>query len=749
MLINPAPVSLQTSESRYRRLFETAQDGILLLNAETAQIEDVNPYLINMLGYTHLEFLGKKLWEVGSFADISESQQIFAALQLAGYIRYENLPLTTKTGARIQVEFVSNSYDCEGVKVIQCNIRDITERKALEQKIQRHTQLYAALSQCNKAIVRSADQQQLFLQICRAAVDYGGMKTAFVGLIDTKTQLLHTVANFGEGAAQLSDIKVSADPASPYGRGPISMAIRDHQPYWCQDFLHDPLNAPWQKRGVQAGWAASAALPLYHNQRVIGAFVLYSGIVQSFDIAACDLLVEMAADISFALDNFAREVLRKQDESDIAQLAFYDPLTALPNRRLLHSRIQQTLNSEFLPGKHSAMFMIDLDNFKDLNDTLGHNIGDLLLIEVARRLQAAVDAEATVARLGGDEFIVLVSALDVMPATANRQAAEIGNKILSAISNVYSLKGNEYHGSASIGVSLFTSGRVTEAELLKHTDTAMYQVKTAGGNNLYFYNPAQQAAVEKRAALARDLQGAIQGNQLSLYYQAQVDNNRSILGVEALLRWRHPQHGLVSPALFIPLAEEKGLIINIGQWVLETACAQLKAWEADSQLNTLKIAVNVSTRQFYQADFVEQVMNTLNKIAIDPHRLRLELTESVVMDDVDDTILKMHALRRYGVSFSLDDFGAGYSSLAYLTKLPVDQLKIDQSFVRNIGLKPSDAVIVQTILGMAHNLGMEVLAAGVETEDQRSFLEMHGCRHYQGYLFGRPTPAAEFQALLK
>ncbi len=748
VLNNPANLSLRISESRYRRLFETAQDGILLLNADTAQIEDVNPYLIHMLGYSHLEFLGKKLWEVGSFADISQSKEIFAALQLSGYVRYENLPLTTKTGLRIQVEFVSNSYDCEGIKVIQCNIRDITERKALDSQILRHIQLYAALSQCNKAIVHCVDQQQLFLQICRAAVEYGGMKTAFIGLIEADTEVLGIAASFGESAAELSDIEISACPNSPFGQGPIGVAIRTRTPFWCQDFSHDPLNIPWLERGKKAGWAASACLPLYHNQQVIGAFVLYSSAKNSFDAAACDLLVEMATDISFALDNLAREVLRKQAEADIAQLAFYDPLTALPNRRLLHNRLQQTLNTEFEPGRHSAMFMIDLDNFKNLNDSLGHNIGDLLLIEVAKRLQACVSATATVARLGGDEFIVLVSDLDTQLATATSQAAAIGHKILAAISQVYSLKGNEYHGSTSIGISLFTSGNTTETELLKHTDTAMYQAKSVGGNNLYFYNPALQAALEIRTELGRDLHSAISGHQLSLYYQAQVDNKRQVLGAEALLRWQHPQRGLISPLLFIPLAEEKGVIIDIGHWVLESACVQLKAWEADPRFSALKIAVNVSARQFYQVDFVEQVICILRKTAVDPHKLRLELTESVVMDDIDDTIVKMHALRRYGVSFSLDDFGTGYSSLSYLTQLPVDQLKIDQSFVHNIGVKHSDAIIVQTIIGMADNLGMEVLAEGVETEAQRLFLAQHGCRHYQGFLFCRPAPIAELETLV-
>ncbi len=285
--------------------------------------------------------------------------------------------------------------------------------------------------------------------------------------------------------------------------------------------------------------------------------------------------------------------------------------------------------------------------------------------------------------------------------------------------------------------------------MLKRTDTAMYQAKSTGGNTWRFFDPAMQAALEFRTALARDLHCALAENQLSLFYQVQVDQNGHIFGAEALLRWLHPQRGLVSPRQFIPLAEEMGLIVQIGHWVLETACAQLKAWETVPQLRDLMLAVNVSIRQFYQPDFVEQVMAVLEKIAIDPGKLKLELTESVVMDDIDDTIVKMHALRERGVRFSLDDFGTGYSSLSYLTQLPLDQLKIDQSFVRNISLKLSDAVIAQTIIGMAQNLGIEVIAEGVETEAQREFLEQHGCWRYQGYLFSKPVPIGKFEALLK
>jgi len=313
--------ALRVSESRYRRLFESAQDGILLLNADTAQIEDVNPYLINLLGYSHEEFLGKKLWEVGPFADRAESKEMFAELQATGYVRYEDLPLKTKAGARIDVEFVSNTYDCEGIKVIQCNIRNITERKADEAKLQRHKQYYAALSQCNKAIVHSVNKGELFLQICRAAVQFGGMKMAWVGLVDSETLMVWPAASFGDDTGYLKGIGISVDADSPFGCGPTGTAIREDRPFWCLDFMNDPITAPWHERAAHAGCAASATLPLHSKGIAIGALTLYSGEVDPFDELARELLVEMAADISFALDNFASESQRKQAEEQVHRLA--------------------------------------------------------------------------------------------------------------------------------------------------------------------------------------------------------------------------------------------------------------------------------------------------------------------------------------------------------------------------------------------------------------------------------------------
>jgi len=438
----------------------------------------------------------------------------------------------------------------------------------------------------------------------------------------------------------------------------------------------------------------------------------------------------------------------KQAEAEIHTLAFYDPLTELPNRRLMLDRLIHTLTSSERSCHYGAVLLIDLDHFKELNDTKGHGVGDLLLIEVAKRLRACLRADDTVARLGGDEFVVILADLGANADHAAVQAEAIAEKIRTEIGLPSKLQETVYQGSPSIGICLFHGQDISVDELIMRADTAMYQAKRSGRNAIRFFDPATHAAMAARIALDADLRQALPEGQLRLYYQMQVDQHRAVVGAEVLLRWQHPERGLVSPLQFIPLAEETGQIVAIGAWVLENACAQLRAWQSDPARSGLTLAVNVSARQFRQADFVDRVLDILNRTGIDPDRLKLELTESLVLDNVHDTIVKMRVLQGHGVRFSLDDFGTGYSSLAYLSRLPLDQVKIDQSFVGKIGVQPRDQVIVQTIIGMAENLGLKVIAEGVETEAQLAFLQRHGCPAYQGYLFGQPVPLDEFERVL-
>src|SRR3990167_4541183 len=438
----------------------------------------------------------------------------------------------------------------------------------------------------------------------------------------------------------------------------------------------------------------------------------------------------------------------RRANAEIESLAFYDPLTGLPNRRLLLDRLGQASVLAQRSGQLGALLFLDLDHFKALNDTLGHEVGDELLQQVAQRLRACVRVADTVARLGGDEFVVMLNELSSSTEEAAKLAQRIGEKILHGLSQPYVLKGHAHQSGCSIGATLFGGSLQTATELLKQADIAMYQVKARRGNGLCFFDPRMQVAINDRAQLEADLREALAQGQFALHYQPQFTPEGCIVGAEVLLRWQHPERGMVSPAQFIAVAEESDLILHIGQWVLRTACQQLALWQQDPRSSHLQLSVNVSARQFRQPEFVRQVTEIIQETGVRSHLLTLELTESLVLDNVDDAIEKMHQLRTKGVRFSVDDFGTGYSSLAYLTRLPLHQLKIDQSFVRNLGARATDDVIVQTIIGMARNLELEVIAEGVETQEQKDFLVRHGCDLYQGYLLGRPMPVDALDAVL-
>lgn len=431
---------------------------------------------------------------------------------------------------------------------------------------------------------------------------------------------------------------------------------------------------------------------------------------------------------------------RKRDEDRIERLAFYDSLTGLPNRRLLMDRLHNALALRERDGSTGAILFIDLDNFKDLNDTRGHDVGDQLLKQVAVRLGECVRDADTVARLGGDEFVVMLQQLSPQMQEAAADVEVVGRKILQTLNQSYRLGGVEHHSTPSVGVAMFQEGHITIDELLKRADLAMYQAKAAGRNTLRFFDPAMQAAATARATVESDLRHALHNDQMVLYYQPVVDVEERTIGVEALVRWMHPVRGLVSPVEFISVAEQTGLILELGLWVLRAACQQLVQWSGDAKTRSLSISVNVSARQFRHPNFAQQVLDVLRQTGANPYRLKLELTESLLLTDFADVTHKMTELRSIGVSFSLDDFGTGYSSLSYLKQLPLDHLKIDQSFVRGVLEDPNDAAIARTILTLAASLDLGVVAEGVEIAGQRDFLKENGCRAFQGYLFGRPVP---------
>ncbi|MDD2711502.1 MAG: EAL domain-containing protein [Simplicispira sp.] len=437
------------------------------------------------------------------------------------------------------------------------------------------------------------------------------------------------------------------------------------------------------------------------------------------------------------------------NQQAIHQLAYYDPLTQLPNRRLLRERMQAALTASGQDDHHRALLLLDLDNFKTINDTQGHEVGDQLLVEISQLLGSAVQGSDTIARLGGDEFVILLDHLSAQESAALEQVKQMAHKLLLDIKQPSLLQERNHCTSASIGICMFRHNNATLKDLLKRADVAMYQAKANGRNGFCFFNPAMQAHLETRTALQAALHGAVNAGQFQLHFQAQVNAQRQAVGAEVLLRWTHPQFGSISPAQFIPIAEESGLILPLGEWVLQQACAQLQRWESNALTHGLVLAVNVSARQFSHPDFVVQVQEALALSGANPARLMLELTESLVLHDIGDTVDKMQALRRQGVQFALDDFGTGYSSLSHLKRLPLHQLKIDSSFVQDIVTDPSDSAIVQTIIGMAKNLHLDVIAEGVETPAQCQALARLACPSFQGYLFARPLPVAQFEQWLE
>lgn len=438
---------------------------------------------------------------------------------------------------------------------------------------------------------------------------------------------------------------------------------------------------------------------------------------------------------------------RRKSEDRLHQLAFYDPLTNLPNRLLMFDRLKQALISSERNDAHGAVLLIDLDDFKNLNDALGHRMGDQMLIQVTQRLTECLYATDTLARIAGDEFVVVLEGLDSQQSIAAESAELVANRIIETFGRPFDLMGHSHPASASIGICLFKGLGVDASALVTQSETAMYRAKEVRCNAIRFFDSATQATLHTRFTLTEWMRTGFPG-EFSLHYQIQASSLGTPFGAEALIRWRHPEQGHISPALFIPLAEETGLIMQIGNWVLHQACEQLVLWSQHPVLQTFTLSVNVSAKQFHQKDFAQKVLFALEQTGANPTLLKLELTEGMMVRDVDAVIEKMVILKRHGVRFSLDDFGTGYSSLSYLKRFPLDQLKIDQSFVRGVMENPNDAAIVRAVITLGQSLGMTVIAEGVESSEQCEFLRANGCKEFQGYWFGRPLAVEAYEALV-
>lgn len=675
----------QESQESYRQLFENSMDGVILGRAEDGAIFAINRAACDMLGRSEEEVIrgGRKI-----FLDMEDPRvtRLFAQRARDGFVRGE-MNFLRADGKPFECEVSSVLYKGADGKLLASTLfRNVSARKRAEAELR----IAASAFESHEGIF-VCDAEWTILRVNRAF-------TKITGYTEEET----------------------------LGKSPRQLLGTEHS----DSTFYIEMAKSLHETGIWHGevWDRNKDGSVYPVWLIVTALKGEDGEVTHY--------VTTMTEISD----------RKKAEEEIRHLAFYDSLTSLPNRRLLLDRLGQALNTSSRHKRKGALLYLDLDNFKVLNDTRGHDMGDQLLKQVAQRLVSCVREGDTVARLGGDEFVVMLLDLDEDSYAAAAQVEIVGEKIQEALNQPYHLGHLTFLSTPSIGVTLFGEQKESTEELLKRADLAMYEAKAAGRNTMRFFDAGMQSAISDRVALESDLREALVQGEFLLHYQAQVDVAGHVEGVEVLIRWLHPRRGMVSPAEFIPLAEDTGVILPIGTWVLETACRQIVRWSANAQASHLTVAVNISGRQLMRPDFVATVKQILHSTGANPARLKLELTESVLVSDVQNTIAKMMELRAVGVGFSMDDFGTGYSSLAYLKQLPLDQLKIDQGFVRDILVDTNDAAIAKMVIALADSLGLAVIAEGVETLAQKEFLASQGCLAYQGYLFGKPMNIAEFEA---
>ncbi len=684
-----AEKQLQESEQRYRTAFQTSIDAISVTHEADGRIIDVNQEYLRMFGFEREDVVGQTTLGLNLWTDHRDRVRLVERLHNEPAIREMEFFLQRKNGERFWAMISGSRIDLEGVPSFLIVVRDISASKATAEALRLSEQRYRAAFQTSIdaiSITRLGDG--LYIDCNQAFLEILGYEREEV--IGKTSRELNIWADARDRQAMVELVRQNA-----HCRG---------------------LEAQFKKKNGETVWGEKSA--------------------SEIEINGVPCLLSVTRDITHV----------KTAESTIRNLAFYDSLTSLPNRRFLTEKLNQIQTATHM-GRFQALMFVELDHFKTLNETLSHQTGDLLLKEVAQRICSCTSASDMVCRLGGDEFAVLLDDLSEGAEEAAAQSKAVGERIRAFIGMPCLLDGRECITTASIGITVFGAGQQSADELMQEADIALYQAKLAGRDTMRFFSVALQSAVNARATLEEDMRQAIKARQFLLYYQPQVNRGR-LIGAEALIRWLHPKNGMVPPDTFIPLAEETGLILPLGEWVLEAACRQIAAWAGRKATAHLTVAVNISALQFRQTGFVETVLKVLERSGANPRNLKLELTESMLVDNIEDVIVKMTALKAHGLSFSLDDFGTGYSSLAYLKRLPLDQLKIDRAFVRDMLVDVTSGAIAQTILSLGRAMGLSVVAEGVETEEQRGFLAGMGCHAFQGTLFSPPLSLEEFEAFL-
>jgi len=693
-----AAEALRLSEQRYRTVFETSPDAISIIRLSDTKFIDVNQSLLDTMGLKREEVIGRTSKELGVWVDERDRQAVAEILHQNSSCHSVEARFKKTNGEIIWGEISMSIIEIEGVPCIISIVRDINDAKSAEER----------LAAAADALRVSEERYRTAFQTSLDAITISRLSDG--SYIDCNQAFLNIMGYGREEVIGRTSMEVG-----------IWADIRDRQAMLemvRQNSSCRGLEVQFRKKNGETVWGEVSA--------------------SIIEIDGRPCILSLTRDITEA----------KAAERTIRSLAYYDPLTGLPNRRQLLEQLRLPMTADGRRDRSMALLLVDLDHFKTFNDTLGHQTGDIMLMDVARRVAGSVHEGDTVCRLGGDEFVVLLENLSEDAEEAAAQARAVGGNILAAIDRPYSIENREHLLTASIGITIFGDRQRNTEDALQQADIALDHAKAAGRNTVRFFSPALQAAVNARAALEEELRQGIKAKQFELYYQPQIERGR-VTGVEALIRWNHPTRGLVMPDDFIPLAEESRLILPIGDWVLETAFAQVAAWADLKQTSNLSIAVNISALQFRQPEFVEKVLSALGHTGANPKNLRLELTESMLVEDIEDVIAKMTELKSHGLRFSLDDFGTGYSSLAYLKRLSLDRLKIDHSFVRDILADSTSRAIAQTILSLGKAMGLSVIAEGVETEEQQSLLTALGCHAFQGYLFSRPVPLDQFNAFLE